>query len=219
MNSQLLRVGDQRLEGLHRPEVMINREVVTGVVLVIGWCLENRVQIQDVDAQAVNVVELLDDALKVAAVEIAAIDRPVPRRIGPVLVKVDGDVSTLGSGLWIIGLVAVVETVGENLIDHCFVHPGRHLEGFEIDGQLVGNNISVVHVGLTRPAAAKGAVVAVPLNGVAGLHAEVIAEDAGLGGHRQLDGPYLAPGALLFARHSEVSSSGAAGDIDLRAPD
>ena len=63
----------QRLSAvLHNHAVMrINMVIILAVILVIGWRHENRVEIDDIHTQILNIIQLIPYALQVTAVEAA----------------------------------------------------------------------------------------------------------------------------------------------------
>jgi hypothetical protein len=93
----------------------IDMLVVLTVVFVAGGRHENRVEVQHLDPQTLQVVQLVDDPLNVAAVEAA--DIRVCRTFGPVihmLGMTDGIIVLIVHD--IIGRISVAETIRENLI-------------------------------------------------------------------------------------------------------
>ncbi len=110
-------------------QMRIHLEVVLGVVLVVARRIENGVEIERRHPEGLQIVQLGIDARQIAAVELAgavalfvAADRLAPRladdRLAAVLVFVMFDAE---------GRVAVAEAIGEDLVEHLILHPGRRL--------------------------------------------------------------------------------------------
>ena len=158
---EAMRVGGrgQGLEVRQGPEIGVNLQVVGGVVLVIGRRLEDWVEVEDADAQVVEVtgVDLLRDASQITAVEVVAVVLAAGRRDhiarvahgripGRAVGAHDRGVSAVEEapcGRIICG-VAVAETIREDLVDYAFLHPGRYVERRVIDGDLKALLVVVV---------------------------------------------------------------------------
>ena len=115
-------------------EVGINMGVILAVIFMAGRGDKNRVQVQNLDTQVLQVIEFIDDSLEVAAVEAAEIrigrqSIPIRHMLG----MADGIVILVVHN--IIGRIAVEETVRENLILYGTLGPGGHMEaGNETEG-------------------------------------------------------------------------------------
>ncbi len=129
LHAALVQVAGQLGELLVAAEVGIHLEVVLGVVLVVARRIEDGVEIERRYPEGLQVVQLGIDARQIAAIEFAGAmplfvttDRLAPRladdRLAAVLVLVMLDAE---------GRVAVAETVGEDLVEHLILHPGRWL--------------------------------------------------------------------------------------------
>ena len=93
-------------------EQRIDREVVVGVVAVVRGRLEDRGQVERVDPEVLEVVEVLDDAEQVAALEAVVGRRRVPRLERTRLVDA----------------LARREPVGEDLVEDRVADPGRRVD-------------------------------------------------------------------------------------------
>ena len=114
----------QALEVVVAAEGRIDALVVAGVVLVIAGGLEDRRQVQRVDAQLAQVIELVDEAGEVAAEEVVVVDRVravaaarLVRAVQPARMALDAVVLVPGlADLRIVGAVAVAEALGEDVV-------------------------------------------------------------------------------------------------------
>ena len=151
----------ERLEGCQVAKVVVNGQVVGGVVFVVGGGFEDGVEIEDGDAEVVEVtfVDFIQDALQVAAVEVVAIfggairaelariaDGGVPGRVRVERGAVDGAggavVGKFADAV-VVGGQAIAEAVGEDLVDDGLLHPCRHGEVGIVNGDLVAASIVI----------------------------------------------------------------------------
>ena len=108
-------------------EMRINMLVILAVVFVAGRRNKNRVEVQDLDPQILQVIQLIQDALEIAAVEAADIGvcrNGVP--VGDMLGMADSIVILIVH--YIIGRIAVTETIRKNLVLNRAFGPIRHME-------------------------------------------------------------------------------------------
>ena len=67
-------LGDQGLESRPgSPKHRVDGQVIGGVIPVVGRRFEDRVEVDRRDAQVLQVIQLVDQALQVAAVEVLAV--------------------------------------------------------------------------------------------------------------------------------------------------
>lgn len=129
LHAALVQIAGQLGELLVAAEVGIHLEVVLGVVLVVARRIEDGVEVERRHPERLQVVQLGIDASQIAAIEFAgavalfmATDRFAPRladhRLATVLILVMLDAE---------GRIAVAEAVGEDLVEHLILHPGRWL--------------------------------------------------------------------------------------------
>ena len=113
---------------------------------MIGGGDENRVQVEYLDAEILEIIELVDDTLDIAAVEAAEIG------VGGDVVPVRGMLD-VADGIVIfvihdvVGRIPVAEPVGEDLVLHGAFGPGGHMEpGNETEGiSRVELGIVIIH--------------------------------------------------------------------------
>ncbi len=191
---EAMRVGGrgQGLEIRQGPEIGVNLQVIGGVVLVIGRRLEDRVEVQDADAQVVEItgVDLLRDAGQIAAVDVVAVVLAAGRRDHIARVahgripgcavgahdRGVGPVEEAPRGRIVRG-VAVAETIRKDLVDYTLLHPGWHIERRAIDGDLKALLVIVVVAhGAVAAAIELGIIVCVEVlvRGAAGAKTVVI---------------------------------------------
>ena len=133
--SHFLRFGAEFLEVLLSAEQRVYLFVVRGVVAVVLVSLENRVEVDHGSSQALDVWELLDDSLKVAAEIVVVADYTlfvglVVRRSVPVVAHyaVGGDV--------LVRLSALAKAVGEYLVHDSAADKQRGVQIFVKYGEL-----------------------------------------------------------------------------------
>ena len=187
-------LGAQGAELLVGAQQRVGAEVIGGVVPVIGVGLEDGVQVQVGDAQALQIGQLLADALKVAAevvhVQIAAgLVGPEIRLAVFVL-----PVHPPGKGHGLV-LHALTEPVGEDLVEHAALQAGGGDEVLLVHGELPGR---AFHPG--EVAAAVGAAVNAAEVGVQIKIIEVQPRLARL----ELDGEVVHLGGLVGEGHADV---------------
>jgi hypothetical protein len=100
---------DQALENGIVAEIVVDLEIIRGVILVVGGRLENRVEIEGVHSQTLKVIEMIDDALKVPSEEITGLRLSSP----------------LFDAGRVVGRVTVGEPLRENLIPDRVLRPVR----------------------------------------------------------------------------------------------
>ena len=113
--------------------------------MVLGR-LENGVEVDGLDAQVLQVIQLLNDAVQVAAEKVAVSDLTVlvgavSRLIAPVFV--DGAAAHHTGG---IGNAGAAEPVGENLVAHALTVPVGDLFAAVINGELIVAQVAVTAV-------------------------------------------------------------------------
>ena len=112
----------------------INVLVILAVVFVAGGRNEDRIEVQDPDAEFLQIIQLINDALDIAAVEAAEIGiggKRIPG--GGMLGMADGVVVLIVHD--VVGGIAVAEPVGKDLILYGPFGPCGHMEaGNEAEG-------------------------------------------------------------------------------------
>ena len=116
----------------------VNVAVIGGTVAVVLRRLKDGAEIQGLHPQALEIVQLLHDALQVAAEEVPVADlsvlvRAELRLLLPGSVDPPSSHHTLG-----IGHPGAAEAVGENLVGRPLAKPFRHHLSPVVDGELVG---------------------------------------------------------------------------------
>ena len=108
-------------------KVGVDVAVILRVVLVVGGRDEDRIEVDRVDPQLVEVIELVDDALQVSAVVLA---RVITRWRTVPVVDVHDLSAVVGvlAGHDVVARVAVAEPVREDLVHHRALGPLRHPE-------------------------------------------------------------------------------------------
>ncbi len=193
------------LEGVESPKSSSDHAVIGGVVFVVGRRFEDGVEVDDRHAQVLQVIQLVDHALQVAAVEIEAVgagavgrhraDRrwAYSRSALPVgSERYDGAVQFIveeAPGWWVVAGIAIAETVGEDLVHDAVLHPIGRLEGGIVHGQLPAV-VRAVAKGLA-PAAVAGVVVFVVGGGGAVNGDEAVPVNGRLGADGQLSLPTI----------------------------
>ena len=184
---------ERRLVAQHR----IDAQVVGRVVAVVARRLEDRVEVDHRDAQALEVAELLADAVERAAVEIPARDALVG--LGDALVR-DGGVPILDERALdavlvllkrrvseLVPALAAGKAIGEDLVDDAVLVPIRLRRARLINGELERRRVAVREGALAGGPA--GARAVAPDSPVGRLDVEAVPHDAGLGGlivHREV---------------------------------
>lgn len=129
LHAALVQVAGQLGELRIAAEVRVHLEVVLGIVLVVARRIEDGVQVEGRDPEGLQVVQLGIDARQIPAVKFAGAvslfvtaDRLAPRladdRLASVLIFVMLDAERR---------ITVAEAVGEDLVEHLILHPGRRL--------------------------------------------------------------------------------------------
>ena len=178
-----LRSAAELLEGLRVAEHRVDLHVVGRVIAVVRGSLEDRVQIEHCDAQRLEIVELLCDAGKRAAVEVPGHDiaRGILLVAGlgvPVLDKAASRAIPLDRECRIDTLApvgAACEAVREDLVDDAFRVPQRKRLPREVDRDLPARRLIPHKLAFAR----RGAVLrAIPADGAIGaIDLEVVPED------------------------------------------
>ena len=145
---------DQPRERLVAAEHRVHLVEARGVIAVVGAGREERRQVDNADPEPLEVVEVLDDAVEVTAVELLGDDvlleahRLVPRHRH----------SPLGDVALVLGDRAG-EAVGEDLVDHGARRPGRRRPvGGDAEVRGVGH-VPLVHPGAVEPQVCRGAAL------------------------------------------------------------
>ena len=108
-------------------KVRINMLVILGIVFMTGGGDEDGVQIEHLDAQILQIVQLIQDALQIPAVEAADVRiRGVGVPVLHVLRMADGIIILIVGN--IIGGIPVAEPVRENLVLDGALGPGGHMK-------------------------------------------------------------------------------------------
>ena len=197
VDARRLRRRHQRVEVVHVTELVVDAQVVDGVVAVVGAGLKDRVEVERGHPEALQVAHLAGDAREVAAgvagrpLLVRAGARPRERRAPrqPALGLAIGEAAALDR---VVAGVGVGEAVGEDLVGHALGEPGRRLEGRIVDRELEGPAV-VPAVGhrAQAPAGGVGVVIDVVVDVGAVLHLPEVVEDGGRARHRQAERPPL----------------------------
>ena len=117
------------------PKMGINIVIVLDIILMIGWGDKQWVKVNDLYAQILQIIHLVQHTLQVAAIELA--DIHLCRITSPILYTVHRfpDVTVL-IGKHIIGRISVAETIRINLVHDRTLCPVRCMES--------GNNDKVI---------------------------------------------------------------------------
>ena len=169
--------------------------VVRRVVLVVAGGLEDGRHVDRGGTQGLDVVQLVDDALQVAAKEVVVVDRiravaaaGLEGRVQPARMTLDAVVLvTALTHARVVGRIAVAKALGEQVVIDGALRPARHLEGRVVDGQAVTPHTArfvrsdrhLAHTAAAlflRPVDAVG-VVLVDVGLAADLHLEPVAID------------------------------------------
>ena len=142
---------DQPAQRLVAAEQRVDAVERAGVVAVVGAGLEDRGEVEQGHPQLLEVVEVLDDTVQRAAVQLE-------RHVGP---AVHDGVVPVGrlrpARQWRAGRGAC-EPVGEDLVAHLVRHPvGQPVLGADLEVPGVGH-VAVVHAGGVEPAVAGAGV-------------------------------------------------------------
>ena len=115
-------------------EMRINMLVILAVVFVAGRGDKDRVQVEDLNPQVLKIIQLVQDALQVAAVEGADVGIRGGRvPVGNMLGMADGVIIFIVHH--VVGGVAVAEAVRKDLVLDGTLSPARHMEaGNEAEG-------------------------------------------------------------------------------------
>ena len=175
----LLRRGAELLEVLLRAEGGVDLHVVAGVVLVVAVGLKDGVEVQHRHAHAADVVQLLLDALQVAAEEVvggvaAALVVDDQRRV---VVPVGVVVGAPGQILHV-GAAGVIEAVHHDLHHQAVAHPLGGAVGGVVHRDLEGRGLGAGHDALSAQAIV--GVAQIPAAAFLILGDKVVPEQAGL---------------------------------------
>ena len=96
----------------------IHLHVVEGVIAMVGRCREDRVQIERIDTQRLEIVQLLDNAVQIAALEALLLGRGTPRLEG-------------NARHWR-PLLPTGEAIREDLIENGILYPVRGMKGHSV---------------------------------------------------------------------------------------
>ncbi len=191
-------------------------QVVISVVAVIGTRLEDRVHVDGVDADRLQVIELVQHAFQIATVELVAV-LPEAAAIGIARIADLGVPLVVGEGLLaavierasgvrarpavVVRQVAVAEAVGHDVVDGRVLQPGRCLKVRVVDRELErGEGLAVI--GFAQPVLVDVVVVvevivAIEADGRAVKGLELVVVDGGGGRHRQANLPHVVGLAVL----------------------
>ncbi len=218
--------GDEGVEVGLCAQRRVDAQVVVGVVAVVAAAVEDGRGVDGVEAGGLQVVELVDEALQVAAVELRAVlvlvrprlarvaDERVPRLAQQgVLVAVEDRAAGRAAGAAVVvALVAVAEAVGEDLVDDGVLQPGGRLEGGVVDGDLEALGPLAVagraRAALVQVVVGAAVVVAVVVHVQPVGDGEVVVEDGRRGGRGQIDLPVGAPAGVVDEGHGVVHRPG-----------
>ena len=186
---------DKQLEQRQVAKVIVNDAVIGSIVLVVGWRLKDRVEVDGSDAQVFEVIQLVQHTLQVAAVEVLAPDEVartarvarVADRLVPVRLVGAEDAAALiverRAGRGVIGGVAIAEAVGEDLVEDGVLDPIGGGVVWIVDGKLPGVILGFIE-GLAPAAGAAGIIFVVI--GIAAVNGnEAVPIDGGVGAGRQ----------------------------------
>ena len=191
-DAHVLRRLDEMLEVVIRAENRVDFEIVARIVMMIALRLEDRVQIDCVDAEILEIRQLRLDAAQIAAEEIIGDDFLRVRVFvvaGVILPRRMEHGAALRGEL----VAHTAEAVGENLVHDGMLRPVRRLRASVIDRNLIRRRRLVVELADTAELLG---VVAVELRARHRRDDEVIPDEAAR--LRQLDFPLV---ELFFGLH------------------
>ena len=155
----LVHLRDQQVKVLHRAQERIERTVIHGIIAVIGGGIHDWIHIDSRDAELLQVVQLLRDTGQVAAKEVIALPliaiscrrlAEVGRQVIPGTMLHGLMSAGLRAGV-VIALVAIEETIREDLIDDRFLGPVRRMIVRTVDRELEQLGSTQRHcTGMTR---------------------------------------------------------------------
>ena len=163
--------GGQRVERVSVAKHGVDAHVIGGVVAMVGGRLKNGVQIDGCDAQVLQVIQSINQALQVTAVEIFTVGASAgirTARVADGFVPIRGQGAVHGAtglaveeraGWLVVGLIAIAEAVGEDLVDHRVLYPIRCCEIRGVNGELI--RVIVGFVKSLAPAHRAGGVILV----------------------------------------------------------
>ena len=179
VNALLLRRGAELLKVLLRAEGGVDLHVVAGIILVVAVRLKDGVEVQHRHAQAADVVQLLLNALQVAAEEVVggvAALLVVDDQRG-VVVPVGVVVGAPGQILHV-GAACIVEAVHHDLHHQAVAHPLRRAVIGIVHRHLEGRRFGPGHAAHTAHAVV--GIAQIPGVAIPVLGDEVVPEQAGL---------------------------------------
>ena len=201
-DSLCLGSGRQRGERRVSPERRVDVHVVGRVVAMVRSGVEDRREPDRLDAERLQVVELVLDPLEIPAEEVAIEDARalwVLDRLVPGLMQ-DGRSASVerrtpgraAAATVVVARVPVPKAVGEDRVHDRALEPGRRREAGVVDGQLeplcvdraLYAGSALVDVVVRRPE-----VVAVPEHTFSHAGSEDVTQDGRLGGRPQSDAP------------------------------
>jgi len=172
-------------------EVVVDDAVIRSIVLVVGGRFEDGVEVDGGNAQLFDVIQLIQDALQVAAVEVLAVGARaraggiagIADRLVPVgLVRAEDGVWLIIKGCagWgVVVEIAIAEAVGEDLVEDGVLDPIGGGVAVFVNGELPGI-IGAFIKGL--PPAAGAAAVIFVIVGIAAIDGdEAVPVDGGIG--------------------------------------
>ena len=148
VDAPVVRFRHQCLEEGQIAKVVINHAVISRVIFVIGWRLENGVHINDRDAQILQVIQFIQNALQIAAVEVLAVNLKTAVHVAGIAegrvpigsIRADdaaaGNVVMEAAGRGVIGRIAIPEPFREYLVHDAVLDPIGCLEGGIVHGKL-----------------------------------------------------------------------------------
>ena len=145
-----LRQFHQIMELLIRPQNGVNLMIIAGIVMMIAFRFKHGIEINDADAEFLQIIELGHNAGDIAAVEVIGDDFLRVRVL--VITGVIRPAGMIDRAFFFDQLVALpIEPVGENLIHDRVLEPVRRLGALVVDRNLIGRRHVGIDIALSAP--------------------------------------------------------------------
>ena len=145
-----LRQFHQIMELLIRPQNGVNLMIIAGIVMMIAFRFKHGIEINDADAELLQIIELGHNAGDIAAVEVIGDDFLRVRVL--VITGIIRPAGMIDRAFFFNQLVALpIKTVGENLIHDRMLEPVRRLGALVVNGYLIGRRHIGINITLPAP--------------------------------------------------------------------